>query len=66
MLSQLVDAGDDAAALSAAANNIDVETPKLPKTQVLTKMLMASVSRAIVLHHRITAELRLCAGCPGG
>jgi hypothetical protein len=58
MLTWLVDAGDDPAALTKAAVRIDTEMPHLPKMQILTNMMVPSLSRAVTLHVRITAALR--------
>lgn len=58
MLTWLVDAADDPQAMIEAAARIDKEVPALPFTQVLVRMLLPSLSRAVVLHLRITSELQ--------
>ncbi len=57
MLTWLVDAGDDPAALMKAANRIDREMPTAPASHFLVKMMMPSLSRACVLHLRCRARL---------
>ena len=56
MLSWLVDAKDDPAKLVAAAQRIDTEAPKLTVMHGLGRMIMPSLSRAVTLHLRISAE----------
>lgn len=58
MLTRLVDAGDDPQAMTKAARQMDAEIPALPFTQVVVRMTLPSLSRAVILHLRITAELR--------
>lgn len=58
LLTRLVEAADDPQALMKAANGIDVEVPKLPITQFIVRTMMPSLSRAVTLHLRITAELQ--------
>ena len=54
----LIDAADDPIALTEAANRLDAAVPALPRTQVIVRTIMPSLSRAVALHHRITAHLR--------
>ncbi len=58
ILTRLVDAGDDPQAMLKAARRMDVEIPALPATQVVARVMLPSLSRAVILHLRITAELR--------
>ena len=53
----LIDAADDPDKMRAAAARIDTEVPKLSKTQILVKIMMPSLSRAVVLSTKITAQL---------
>ena len=59
MLTWLVDAADDPLALDKAAKRINKEVPALPVTQIIVRTMLPSLSRAVELHHRLTAEL-LC------
>ncbi len=56
MLSWLTDARDDPAELVAAAQRIDTEAPKLTVMHGLVRMIMPSLSRAVTLHLRSSAE----------
>ena len=58
MLTWLVDAEDDPEAMTEAAARIDKEVPALPFTQVIVRSWMPSLSRAVTLHLKITAELQ--------
>jgi hypothetical protein len=60
MLTWLVEAVDDPDAMTKAAARIDKEVPKLPVTQMLVRIMLPSLSRAVILHLRLQAEL-LCA-----
>ncbi len=58
MLSRLIDAGDDPAALLVAAEQFDTEVKlRLSRWHVLFRILMPSLSRPVVLHIRSTARL---------
>ncbi len=57
MLTWLVDAKDDPALLIEAAKRIDREGPALSATEILVRMFLPSLSRAVTLHLRSTAEL---------
>ena len=57
MHSSLIEAVDDPKALLAAAKKIETEVPTLPKTQMLVKILMPSLTRAIVLNTKMSAQL---------
>ncbi len=58
ILTWLVDAADDSVELNKAAKRIDNEVPKLPATQVIVRMMIPSLSRAVVLNTRLTAAMR--------
>ena len=58
LLTRLVEAFDDPGALIKAANLNDTEVPTLPRMQIISKMLLPSLSRATVFHSRIIAKLR--------
>jgi hypothetical protein len=57
MHTSLIDVVDDPRALHAAAKKIEDEVPNLPRTQMLVKILMPSLTRAILLNTRISAQL---------
>jgi hypothetical protein len=57
MYTWLVDAADDPDKMRAAAARIDTEIPKLSKMKILVKIMMPSLSRAVVLSTKITAQL---------
>ena len=57
ILTWLVDAADDPKAMTAAAQRIDTTVPAEPITQAIVRTLTPSLSRAVVLHIRITAQL---------
>ncbi len=57
ILTWLVDAADDPKAMMQAGQRIDATVPTEPMTHVLVRMLLPSLSRSVVLHLRITAQL---------
>jgi hypothetical protein len=57
MYTSLVDAADDPRELLSAARRIENEVPQLPRTQMLVRIMMPSLSRAVILHMRVAAGL---------
>ncbi len=57
MFTWLVDARNDPAELVAAAQRINTEAPKLTVMHGLVRIIMPSLSRAVTLHLRISAQL---------
>lgn len=56
MHTALIDALDQPTAVLAAARKIDGEVPNLPPTQIITKIMLPSLTRSIVLHMRLIAQ----------
>jgi hypothetical protein len=57
MHTSLIDAVDDPKALLAAARKIEQDVPNLSRMQMLVKILMPSLTRAVLLNTRISAQL---------
>ncbi len=57
MYTWLVDAADDHDAMRQATWRLEAETPKLPRTQLIVKMLLPAMSRAAAVHTRISAQI---------